>query len=75
LQEAKKQTGVQQSPQNWGIGCSLLVGISFYWGELKEGEVELVTGSGILLRANSSSLPTDTHALTHFYQRNVDNPQ
>jgi hypothetical protein len=23
LQEAEKQTGVQQRPQDWGIGCSL----------------------------------------------------
>jgi len=37
LQEAEKQTGVQQSPQDRGIGCSLSLGISFYCGELKEG--------------------------------------
>jgi hypothetical protein len=37
LQEAEKQTGVQQSPQDWGTGRSLSLGISFYCGELKEG--------------------------------------
>ena len=66
LQEAEKQTGVQQSPQDWGIGCSLSLGISIYWGEMKEGG----SGTGHTMWHYSASEfvhfdVRDTHTHTH----------
>jgi hypothetical protein len=62
LQEAEKQTGVQRSPQDWGIGCSLSLGISFNWGEQKKGG----SGTGHTIWHSSASEfaqfdVTDTH--------------